>query len=370
MFKLYVTTFLILLSPVLLSAQSNRTKKNVGKIIFATQPFSNGNVSTAKSFTSSDFIYGQLVPNGGKIFNELFDAPGGNKDSTYDKWHLYYNVKVFKNGVIMGNEYSRDYSNKAWPLLNINWNIKTLNVDVLPGPENVSTGIDPMLGYATDPNPVPLYNLIDPVYFPENGKYTIKVEIFDESMDAWGKKNTEEKWPSFQGEFEFTFSSSDIAKLKANRLAVIPKLAGYYKKALNEQRLKVYADNAKAKAADDKAKVEAMEMPASWTAKSQPIGGGFTVDQIKKFFLNETKGKSIVKVVADINGGWVVQKDKYGIPTHQYLNQPVVVFFKNINGQCGLHHISIAQSYIGKGKYNKPGLDLYDEELLPCSKMK
>ncbi|MBL0357268.1 MAG: hypothetical protein IPP72_10455 [Chitinophagaceae bacterium] len=257
----------------------------------------------------------------------------------------------------MGNEYSRDYSNKVWSLLNINWNIKALNVDVLPGPENVSTGIGSMLGYNNDPEPVPFYNLIDPVYFPENGKYTIKVEIFDESMDAWGKKNAEEKWPSFQGEFDFIFSNSDIAKLKANRLAVLPKLAEQYKKTRNAQVSKGYADKAKAKAQADNAKVENMQMPESWTAKSQPIGGGFTVDQIKKFFLSETKGKTIVKVFAGVNDGWVVQKDKYGIPTHQYLDQPVVVFFKNTNGQCGSHHISIAQSYIGKGKYNKAGLD-------------
>jgi hypothetical protein len=96
MFKLYVATFLILLSPVLLLAQSNQTKKNVGKIIFATQPFSNSNVSPTKSFTSSDFIYGQLVSNSSFFYEFLNEGNGtmADKSKTYPSWYLYYVVKV------------------------------------------------------------------------------------------------------------------------------------------------------------------------------------------------------------------------------------------------------------------------------------
>lgn len=366
MFKLYVAIFLLLCSPALLSAQSTQTKKNAGKIVFATQPFNSGSVSTSKSFTSSDFIYGQLVCSDDKKFNEFLTLPGNNKDSTYANWNLHYNLDIYQNGNRI------DMESVEWDLLNVNWNTSTLNLDVLPAPKNATTGIAPPVSSRTnDPFPPPFIDKLKKGFsFSENGKYKIHVTVYDKTLDARGYLNPEKEWPRFEGEFDFTYNINDRDKIENTYWAVNDTLKMLYAKIRNQQELIKIADKAKAKAQADNAKVENMRMPESWTAKSQPIGGGFTVDQIKKFFLNETKGKSIVKVVADVNGGWIVQKDKYGIPTHQYLNQPVVVFFKNTNGQCGLHHISIAQSYIGKGKYNKPGLDLYDEELLPCSKMK
>jgi hypothetical protein len=99
---------------------------------------------------------------------------------------------------------------------NVNWNTKTLNIDVLPDPKNGTSKI--VSQYKNNiPETVPLYTLIDAVHFPASGNYTIKIEVYDEAFDAWGNKTSKDNWPSFEGEFDFTFNTSDIATLKSSK---------------------------------------------------------------------------------------------------------------------------------------------------------
>jgi hypothetical protein len=381
-----IAVFLILLSTIVLKAQSNQTKKNVGKIIFATQPLGNGNVSTTKSFKSSDFIYGQLIPNDGKLFNELLDMPGGNKDSIYPKWYLYYVVKVYKKKEQMSS------SNNATSCLftDINWNIKTLNIDILPSPKNGTTQI---INDFNVTETTPLYALIDASHFPENGTYTIKVEVYDETVDAWGNKKAKGEWPSFEGEFDFNFNSKDIATLIKNKETVntdlrtakrakekikedaawalqrkeyTEQLVAKQKEQEENQKKTMDAYNANAKAA-----IEKMEMPKSWSAKSASTAVGFTVAQIRKEFTEHSdENAKIIKVYIEPGASWFISKNSFGIPTGQYINTEILVFYR-VKDECMARNMYIEKTYLGGGKYGAASIHTgASDEKLPCSKMK
>jgi hypothetical protein len=390
MFKLYVATFLMLLSPVLLLAQSNQTKKNVGKIIFATQPFSNSNVSPTKSFTSSDFIYGQLVSNSSFFYEFLNEGNGtmADKSKTYPSWYLYYVVKVYQKKEQMGssnNEVTCSFSN-------VNWNTKTLNIDVLPDPKNGTSKI--VSQYKNNiPETVPLYTLIDAVHFPASGNYTIKIEVYDEAFDAWGNKTSKGNWPSFEGEFDFTFNTSDIATLKSNKEKLNNDYrAAYYakQKAVEDATLEKFSNEYSEKQAviakqekerqkkehDEyienlKAAIEAKDMPSSWTAKSATTAAGFTIAQIKKEFIEHSnENAKIIKVYIEPGGSWLVSKNTFGIPTGQYINTEVLVFYR-VKDECMVRNMYIEKNYLGGGRYGAPSIQTGANDMkLPCSKMR
>ena len=67
---------------------------------------------------------------------------------------------------------------------------------------------------------VPLYGLIDPNNFKENGEYRIVVKFYIESYDVWGNMEPVEKWPVLQEEFAFIFNPKDVPMLKKKGEAV------------------------------------------------------------------------------------------------------------------------------------------------------
>jgi len=346
MFKLYVAIFLLLLSPALLSAQSAQTKKSVGKIIFATEPFSNGNVSKTKSFKSSDFIYGQLVTNGNYFYNFLTDDKGKmvDKDKIYPKWYLRYALSVYKNNKFI---YAADQD--ACLFTNINWNIETLNFDILPSSQNASTTFVSRYWERT-PKAATLHSImrdLRQMYFPESGVYTIKVSIFNEAFDEMGKAKSWDDNQLFEGEFDFAFNINDLPDINANAIAISKK-------------------------AED-LKLEASKMPYSWTDKSAASAAGFTVAQIKKAFIDlRDADAQIMKVYIEPTGSWVISYNKFGIPTEQYLDKKIYVFYK-LNGDCRGADVYIRKRYLGGGKYGPANISTTENsffEKYPCSKMK
>ena len=184
-----------------------------GKIYFSNKPFSTTNSGSKINFTSADYIYGRIELDSQTIQQafRVFD-PQGNYPHSY----FLYRVYVFHNGEEMGFNSShnicllrpKDKSNK--------W----FNFDVLPEPAKASTvlsGSERFEYYSL--GTVPLYNLVSPDNFKENGEYKIVVKFYTESYDVWGKMEPVEKWPVLEGEFTFMFNAKDVPMLKKNEEA-------------------------------------------------------------------------------------------------------------------------------------------------------
>ena len=153
----------IMIIPVLFGLTSytypRKTDTVKGKIYFSNQPFTTSNTGSKCSFTSADYIYGRM-----------------------DK-----NSKVF-------------------------------NFDVLSDPAKYTTimGGTPGFDYSTLCS-TPLYGLIRPEKFEENGEYKIVVKMYAQAFDVWGNLEPVEQWPALQEEFTFNFNSKDVAMILKNR---------------------------------------------------------------------------------------------------------------------------------------------------------
>lgn len=366
LFFLLVST----LSTLYAKAQSESPKKNIGKIYFSTKPFTSSNSGAVTKFSSVDFIYARLETDNGRMLNEILEVESSKKESRFEHWILFYKVRIYKNKKLIAVNDRNNY----WHLTDIKWNINALNFDVLPSPEQFSTKITSDEYYSvnsTVSSTAPLYSMISQENFPENGVYTIQIEIYDYTTDDWGNKDDTSKWPSFKGEFEFIFNSSDVKNLRKNQ------------QTLNDAMLqqKDNAANLKQKELRDKTleqlrqriedETETKSMPEAWSAKNYPIGAGFTKKNVEKFFLdNVTFGKRIVKIYSGSNDGWRIEKNSFGIPRYKFLDQEIKVFFSVKDERCGYHGITIRQDYLGGGSYGKAYMSLVSETLLPCSKMK
>lgn len=190
---------------------SSQKKEAVnGKIYFSNQPFTTSNTGSKSTFTSSDYIYGRIELDSQTINNafRVFEP-----NSNYPYAYFLYRVYVFHNGQEMGF----NSSNNLCLLREKDKNNKWFNFDVLPEPARASTvisGTERFDYYSL--GTVPLYGLINPYKFKENGEYKIVVKFYTESYDVWGKMEPVEKWPVLEGEFAFMFNAKDVPLLKKN----------------------------------------------------------------------------------------------------------------------------------------------------------
>ena len=184
-----------------------------GKIYFSNQPFTTSNAGSKNNFTSADYIYGRIELDAQTI-NEAFRVFEPNEN--YPHAYFLYRVYIFHNGKEMG-------FNSSWNICLLkpeHKNNKWFNFDVLPEPAKASTvvsGSERFECYSI--GTVPLYGLINPDNFKENGEYRIVVKFYSESYDVWGKMESVEKWPVLEGEFTFMFNAKDVPMLKKNEAA-------------------------------------------------------------------------------------------------------------------------------------------------------
>lgn len=184
-----------------------------GKIYFSNQPFLKSNTGSRKNFTSADYIYGRIELDSQTI-NHAFRVFEPN--SNYPYAYFLYRVYVFYKGQEMGFNSSRNLC----LLREIEKNNKWFNFDVLPDPARASTvisGTQQFEYYSI--GTVPLYGLINPDNFKENGEYRIVVKFYTESYDGWGNMEPVEKWPVLEEEFAFMFNAKDVPLLKRNEEA-------------------------------------------------------------------------------------------------------------------------------------------------------
>jgi hypothetical protein len=300
-------------------------KKNIpgATMYFSDKPFTNSNEGKKTSFTSGNFIYGRLELND-KTLGDAFslpkdgEAPLGNKNDCY----LRYRVTVYKNGEQQGQP-------NFWDFLYVfgkEKNSNAFNFDILPEPSAARSMLCGTENFSSNIAAGPLYHIISQDRFPDNGAYTIRVNLFSRSTDAWGKLADAEKWPVMEEDFTFNFNGNDIKKIKANGEAAngmvmtnalkLDKMPDWFYKA--------------GKASDPKVSNAALAA----------------------IFKRDIPAKGVTKIVIGEYTGplWVVEKDGYGIIQRRSLVPYVNIVYK-LDGKCHVGTVSLYEPYEGNGKY-------------------
>ncbi|MEP7238428.1 MAG: hypothetical protein ABI685_11200 [Ferruginibacter sp.] len=199
-------TILLLLAAVCTSGIIY-AQTGAAKIIFAKEQKPTA-ANSKESFTSGDFIYAGMDL-AGKTVNDYFKLPA--KSANYPYAYLFYVAEVYKGSELIGDN---------------NWNMAlvkeadrkstVLNMDVLPDPAKATTVLSGAPMFDAGMAAGPLYSLVEKQYFNESGTYTIKIRIYNRTIDAYGNEQPYEKWPTCAGSFTFNFNEDDVAKLLKN----------------------------------------------------------------------------------------------------------------------------------------------------------
>jgi hypothetical protein len=353
--------------------EANKTKADAEEkeedstadIYFSNKPFpADGSIDGAKdTFNSNEFIYGRIVFKSGtlrenmKIFSkqdaELVDK---NDPPTYRDSALairvpfmYYKIVLSKNGNQL-----RDSTTDIVKLYDADLDKNYWDFDVLPSPEKAKTT---WTWVFDNPFPANIYAWIGPEIFSEEGKYGVKVYIYNKTKTAWGKKETDrDKWIWFNSELTLNLRGNDISMLQANA----------------EKAGKTFKNNSITAA------FESQSVPKEWTMKSNPLIGGVTLARLNSVFLNIFGDKADLTVLkvyalpAKSNVLWSIQNNNIGIPSYRYSNQTYIGFAKNKRtNECLFVEFYLRQPYTGGGTYGAVFGNLFDEKptFLRCDKL-
>ena len=242
-----------------------------------------------------------------------------NKNDTY----LHYKVTVLKDGEQMGQP-------NFWEYLYVlagEKNKTYFNFDILPEPEKAKSMMCGTEYFKSGLASGPLYSIISQDRFPDNGTCTIRVKLFQESLNSWGKLDDEEKWPVAEEDFTFNFDGKDISKLKTN--------------ATRADELVM--DNA----------YHLDKMP-EWFYNAGKINDPKVTDaKIAAILKRDIPTKSIIKfVVAPFTGGpiWQVQKDEYSVIMRRNFMPLVNIAYKR-DGKCYVGTVQLREPYEGFGNF-------------------
>ncbi len=184
-----------------------------GNIYFSNQPFTTTYAGSKKTFTSADYIYGRMELEEETI-DKAFRVTENQGENT--NAHFLYRVYIFYKGEEVGFNSSGNICLVRPKDKNNKW----FNFDVLAEPVKATTvmaGTRRFEYYTL--GTAPLYGLIRPEKFEENGEYKIVVKMYAETYDAWGNMEPVEKWPVLQEEFAFIFNTKDVPMLLKNKEA-------------------------------------------------------------------------------------------------------------------------------------------------------
>lgn len=305
---------------LLVSFRKNTASGNElpGKIYFSTSPFTNSNAGSKNSFKSSEFIYGRIELDGMTIA-EAFKIKKGQVNP-----YLDCTTRILKNGEETGSEQGslNHFLLKAEDL-----DRSFLNFDVMPDPNKATTIFSVLDDFSAGLGFFPLYNLVQPSVFPENGTYKVEVEISSVTKDSWGNEQDREKWPVLKGSFDLVFNESDIETLTNNKKAV----TGITREnAFRYEKLPDVFNNP-----------APLNDPKATSAKIMAI--------LKR----DLPERTILKFAAEKVSGtqWNVAKDDYGLPTYRYFTPDIWVAYKASNGKCYVGTVTLRETYQGGGTF-------------------
>lgn len=301
------------------------TKKSImgTKFYFSDKPFTTSNTGSKNSFTSSEYIYGR-VEFDNKTLQEVFSLPkdGESQMSNKKDCHLRYQVTIFKDGEQMGQP-------NFWDYLYVWGNEKNnhyFNFDIMPEPPKAKSMLCAIEDFSSGIAAGPLYHIISQDHFPDNGVYTIRVKLFQQTLNAWGKLDAEANWPVAEEDFSFSFNAKDVARMKSN----------------GDTANDLVMENA----------YHLDKMP-DWFNKagkvSDPKVTNATITAILK---RDIPTKSIIKfVISEFTGPvWQVEKDEYGMIIRRTLMPTINIAYKR-DGKCYVGTVRMWEPYEGGGKY-------------------
>jgi hypothetical protein len=316
----------------------------LGKISFSNQPFLTSTVSGKTSFASKEFIYGRLQLNSGTIKEALKIEEKNNKNPYYN---FEYVVTVYRK---KENKYNNEQLWNNCLLKDADLDKNYLDFDVLPNPDKATTIISALSDFSAGKSTAPLYAAIQPTIFDEDGIYKVNIIIRNPAKDNWGNLLTKDKWPTFEADFDFDFSSNDFAMLKKNKDLASSKAEYAIKNAITP-------------------------LPKQWSEKSSVTTMDFTQAQLITMYENSFDTKldphTVIKFHAsNSSGGWTTQNNDYGIPIYRYSNQWYTIFIKYTTGVCFYQGFGLRQQYNGGGTYGKAFIDKNEYYMTDCGLMK
>lgn len=321
------------------NAKQSATASVSGKISFSSSPFTGTATNSKTSFTSGDFIYGRLELSGMSI-KDAFKL----KESTRPSY-LVCEVEVLQDGEPVGYH---TYRNNYIFLEKGSLDKTSLNFDVLPDPNQASTLYSMTDDFTAGYGYTPLYNMINPNFFPSGGNYHLNVKIYSRTYDAYDQQEDQEKWPFIQDGFDFTLRESDIATLKKNGKASWDFMAE------NAFRL-------------DK-------MPAVFSNPGKLTDPNATTAKVAAILKRDLPQRAIIKFVAEPYSGtqWHIAKDDYGLPRYKYFNPHIWMAYKS-GGKCFVGFVTLRQVYSGGGTYGPLEVawtSTKDDRVIDCVKVK
>ena len=192
------------------------------RLIFSDTPFSDPK-SGKTEFNTSDFIYGRLELKDQTVWN-AFEM----KSLTTPNLFLRCWVMVYHSSKNSSPWQSWEYMLVKRGSEKNKW----FNFDLLPDPSKATTVMGPLWDFDPAVAAGPLYQQIALREFNVSGEYTIKVKIFLEGYDAWGKETAISKWPSVEGEFKLVYNEKDIPLILKNYTLANEKITIKFKQYL------------------------------------------------------------------------------------------------------------------------------------------
>src|SRR5690349_4696816 len=178
-----------------------------GKIYFSSSPFTTSASNAKTSFTSAENIYGRLELSSGTI-KEAFKIKEKEGALTYVKCK----ITVMQNGEVIPYGDSKDFILIKDAVKNSN----ALNFDILPDPAKVTTVYSMLDDFSAGIGFNPLSTLVMNGHYPD-GDYKVRITIYNETSNAYGDLQNEDKWPKVEDEFDWKFKEDDAERILANK---------------------------------------------------------------------------------------------------------------------------------------------------------
>lgn len=344
--KLFFFVSLIVISMTLQAKKYMPTlegeKPNVeGRIYFSNLPFTGTNSNTGKTtFTSAEYIYARLeIPSG--TLKEIFKIKDDEKALPYLKCKL----TVMQGGEVIPYGSSKDNILVQDEFKNSN----ILNFDILPEPAKASTLYSMLEDFSAGYGFNPISGLILNGRWPD-GDYKVRVTIYTETFNAYGALQSEDKWPSLEGEFDLKFKEDDAGKIIANS------------KLIRETSI----ENA----------FRYDNLPPVFSKPGPLTDPNASSAKIAAILKRDLPQRQILKWVAESYSGpvWHVATNDLGIPRYKYFNPHIWMAYK-INGKCYVGYATLRQIYSGGGTYGPLQVAFTSAGSLPdkgidCTKIK
>jgi hypothetical protein len=178
------------------------------KMYFSNKPMPASAEGSKTSFNSSEYVYARLDL-GGKTLKDAFNLVP--QKSGY--YYLRVWVLVSKDGEEFGSHHQWE---SMW-VRDADINKTALDFDLLPEAAKAKTVVAGTELFNGGMMPGALSLLINEDYFPEDGKYFVRVKVFMKTWDAYGRLTDYDKWPSVTGDFTYQFKTADVPAILSNR---------------------------------------------------------------------------------------------------------------------------------------------------------